>query len=139
MEGEKRLEAFFRLGRVYESMYELYHANDVIRTLNPNDKEFSGAEAWHLRHYFDVGADALRIIVSSLIAHLRSVPGVILDFPSGSGRVTRHTSKPFLSIPRSQPAISTVITTTFAAKHSASTAFFPSKVLMGSTLTRSMT
>jgi SAM-dependent methyltransferase len=90
MEGEKRLETFFRLGRVYESMYELYHANDVIRTLNPNDKEFSGAEAWHFRHYFDVGADALRIIASSLIAHLRSVPGTILDFPSGSGRVTRH-------------------------------------------------
>ena len=35
-------------------------------------------------------ADALRVIVTTLIAAAREIPTTILDFPCGSGRVTRH-------------------------------------------------
>jgi SAM-dependent methyltransferase len=41
-------------------------------------------------HYFEIGADAVRLIVSELIRGFRNVPHTILDFPCGAGRVTRH-------------------------------------------------
>ena len=43
-----------------------------------------------LSHYFSVGEDAIKIIVNALVANSRQPPSSILDFPSGSGRVTRH-------------------------------------------------
>lgn len=84
------LEAHFALGQVYREAYEAYRARGVDRTLDPGDKEFAGAEPWQQAHYFDVGADALRLIVSALQSNGRPSPSRILDFPSGSGRVTRH-------------------------------------------------
>jgi SAM-dependent methyltransferase len=37
-----------------------------------------------------VGYDAIRLILAALVTNDRPVPKRILDFPSGSGRVTRH-------------------------------------------------
>ena len=58
-----------------------------------------------LRHYFEVGEDALRLIVAALISAGRPFPKRILDFPSGSGRVTRHL-RAFFPEPRSGPPTS---------------------------------
>jgi len=62
----------------------------VDETLDPTDKENSFVTAWDRQHYFDVGYDAMRIVVQSLLCAGREVPQRILDFPCGSGRVTRH-------------------------------------------------
>jgi hypothetical protein len=43
-----------------------------------------------IRHYYSIGSDAMRIIINALLANSRQPPQSILDFPSGSGRVTRH-------------------------------------------------
>lgn len=88
--GTDKLRRFFELQRVYDSLYKSYVARGVSRTLDPNDKENRFEEEWHVGHYFGVGADALRIIVTALIDGLREPPRTILDFPCGSGRVTRH-------------------------------------------------
>lgn len=86
MQGTQKLERTFDLTRTYSRLYADYCSTGVMRVLDASDKEFSGSE----EHYFDVGADAIRIITSSLITNLRDVPATILDFPCGSGRVTRH-------------------------------------------------
>lgn len=90
MNGLEKLTRMFELHRVYGRMMDAYHASDIERTMDPNDKEFVAAGDWSVLHYFDVGADALRIIVKALIGSLREPPRSILDFPCGSGRVTRH-------------------------------------------------
>ena len=74
----------------YAALWAGYAAAPLDRTLDDSDKENTFDAAWKLDHYFSVGADALRIIVAALIAAGRPAPGRILDFPSGSGRVTRH-------------------------------------------------
>ncbi|MBI1211508.1 MAG: methyltransferase domain-containing protein [Alphaproteobacteria bacterium] len=84
------LDLHFDLEAAYRGAYEAYRASGVDKALDPADKEFAGSEAWRQEHYFRVGADALRLIVQNLIANNRSPPSRILDFPSGSGRVTRH-------------------------------------------------
>ena len=86
------LDAHFALERTYVEAYEAYRALGVDQTLDEADKEFAGSEAWQRQHYFHVGADALRLIVANLVANRRPLPSRILDFPSGSGRVTRHLS-----------------------------------------------
>jgi SAM-dependent methyltransferase len=67
-----------------------YKARGVDRTLNRADRERSDEGSWTLQHYFEVGEDALRLIVGALVSTGRPLPKRILDFPSGSGRVTRH-------------------------------------------------
>jgi len=84
------LNDFFDQFKPYAKAYQAYCEHGVDRTLNPDDTEMSGHEPWRMTHYFEVGADALRIIVSALAAAGRPIPRRILDFPSGSGRVTRH-------------------------------------------------
>jgi SAM-dependent methyltransferase len=91
MEGAYVSEAiirFFDLQRTYDRMYHGYRARGVKTVLDPNDKEF--APQTPVENYLSVGADALRIIINVLVSNLREPPQSILDFPSGSGRVTRH-------------------------------------------------
>jgi SAM-dependent methyltransferase len=87
--GRPKLQRMAHLKSVYSSMLQRYFQTGVIQTLDPNDKENQFKADWQFQHYFNVGDDALRIIVSALEANLRSPPETILDFPCGSGRVTR--------------------------------------------------
>jgi SAM-dependent methyltransferase len=88
MDGRVGLRHTFELQNTYRRLYEDYERRGVSTTLDPNDKEFGPNE--NLDHYFSVGADALRLIVDALVSNLREPPKLILDLPSGSGRVTRH-------------------------------------------------
>ena len=88
MDGRNAIFRYFELQRNVDELYRRYLERGVNQTLDPNDKEFSAQET--LDHYFSVGADALRLVVSTLVYNLRELPTSILDFPSGSGRVTRH-------------------------------------------------
>ena len=92
LDGQTGLQRLFELQRRYNGLYASYLRRQVNRTLDPNDKENAAwlDEEWKVIHYFGVGADALRVIVAALTDNLRDVPGSILDFPCGSGRVTRH-------------------------------------------------
>jgi hypothetical protein len=78
------------LHRKYANFYDGYLARGLNRSINPDDRENSLDEPWKIFHYFNTGADALRIIVDGLIQGLYNPPETILDFPSGSGRVLRH-------------------------------------------------
>jgi SAM-dependent methyltransferase len=74
----------------YVELWDAYIARGVDRTLDPTDKENDFSTEWLRQHYFDVGYDALRIMVQALLCAGRDVPQRILDFPCGSARVTRH-------------------------------------------------
>ena len=82
------ISRYFELQRKYAELYRSYIAHGVKTTLNPNDNEF--APGTPLEDYLRVGVDALRVIVNVLVSNVREPPRSILDFPSGSGRVTRH-------------------------------------------------
>jgi SAM-dependent methyltransferase len=91
MDDVEDLSRYFELTRLYSSMFESYLERGVVRELDPNDKELTKDDtSWPISHYFHVGADALRIIVSALCTNRRPPPAAVLDLPSGSGRVTRH-------------------------------------------------
>jgi len=92
LDGQRALKRLFELQRHYAELYAAYLTVQVNRTLDPNDKENAAwlDEEWKLVHYLTVGADALRVIVAALTGNLRDVPRSVLDFPCGSGRVTRH-------------------------------------------------
>ena len=85
-----RLDRMFRSALQYAAAYEDYKARGVVQTLNPHDREWDGSDAWQVQHYFDAGEDALSVIVAALSSAERQLPRTILDFPSGSGRVTRQ-------------------------------------------------
>jgi hypothetical protein len=85
-----RLDSMFRSALQYAAAYEDYKTRGVVPTLNPHDPEWDGSEPWQVQHYFDVGEDALGVIVAALSSTERQFPRTILDFPSGSGRVTRQ-------------------------------------------------
>jgi SAM-dependent methyltransferase len=89
---KRNLHRFFVLQEQYLKCYEAYLARGISVRLDPHDKENpNDADEASLRYrYFGIGADALRIIVSELLRGLRDVPRTVLDFPCGSGRVTRH-------------------------------------------------
>lgn len=90
MDGIGNLGRLFEMQASYLSCYESYLARGVNQICDPNDKENSFDLPWLKNHYFLIGNDALRIIVSALIQNFREVPQSVLDFPCGSGRVTRH-------------------------------------------------
>jgi len=90
LDGQTGLKRLFELQRRYNGLYASYLGGQVNRTLDPADKENTFQQEWEYDHYFSAGADALRLIVAVLTANLRDVPSSILDFPCGSGRVTRH-------------------------------------------------
>jgi SAM-dependent methyltransferase len=72
----------------YRGLLASYEARGVSRVLDADDKENTDETA--RAQYFDVGEDALRLIIVELLANGREPPRSILDFPCGSGRVTRH-------------------------------------------------
>ena len=84
------LDAMFSDVNNYANAYAGYKARGVDRELDPTDREYRDEGKWMLQHYLQVGEDALRLIVAALISAGRPIPKRILDFPSGSGRVTRH-------------------------------------------------
>lgn len=85
-----RLDDLFSGMGDYARAYANYRAKGVDRALNPRDRECHDEGNRTLQHYFEVGEDALRLIIAALVAAGRPMPKRILDFPSGSGRVTRH-------------------------------------------------
>jgi SAM-dependent methyltransferase len=90
LDGQTGLKRLFELHLRYSGLYTSYLLGEVNRTLDPADKENTFQQEWEYDHYFSAGADALRLIVAALTSNLRDVPRSILDFPCGSGRVTRH-------------------------------------------------
>jgi hypothetical protein len=91
--GEDRvvtLERSMASHRYYARLYDEYLARGLNRSFNPNDRENNLDTEARRTHYFQVGGDALRIIIDGLIQGRYDPPETILDFPSGSGRVTRH-------------------------------------------------
>lgn len=67
-----------------------YSERGINCVIDPSDKENSFIEDWQIGHYFSVGEDALRLVMSQLLINRRALPMRILDFPCGSGRATRH-------------------------------------------------
>ena len=90
MESAEILDAHFALATSYQNLFAAYCKGGINRNLNPNDKELLDRSDEQIRHYYSVGADATRVIINALLANSRQPPQSILDFPSGSGRVTRH-------------------------------------------------
>lgn len=84
------LPVFGELLKTYQQIIRDYEGRGVSTVRDAADKENSEQDAWHQQHYFNVGREALEIIISQLVAGQREPPASILDFPSGSGRVTRH-------------------------------------------------
>ena len=74
----------------YLTAWDSYRARGVSQQLDLTDKENRFDHDWKRTHYFSVGQDALEVMVKALIGRSRPMPKRILDFPSGSGRVTRH-------------------------------------------------
>lgn len=85
-----RCDNVFRSVEPYARAYEAFKRRGVDETLNARDREWQGNEPWQRPHYFEVGEDALSIVVAALMSNARPFPRTILDFPSGSGRVTRQ-------------------------------------------------
>jgi SAM-dependent methyltransferase len=63
---------------------------EINLTLDSDDFQNRFTNESAKAHYFEIGGDAIRLIVSELIRGIRKVPQTILDFPCGAGRVTRH-------------------------------------------------
>ena len=86
----RNISRSMELHRLYDRMFQDYLFRGINTNISPEDREnaFTRPNA-HL-HYFNTGSDALRLIIDGLIQGLYDPPETILDFPSGSGRVTRH-------------------------------------------------
>lgn len=90
MNGFNNSGRFPLLAKTYGKLWRDYQESDVDKTIDTTDKENDFSSEWQLDHYFDVGVNAVRIICESLLISGRDIPKSILDFPCGSGRVTRH-------------------------------------------------
>jgi SAM-dependent methyltransferase len=90
VKGKNGLVRLLELGTIYNDLHSSYADRGVNTFRDTDDKENPNTEPWHVRHYLEIGHDAIRLIVSALTTGLRSPPRNILDFPCGSGRVTRH-------------------------------------------------
>ncbi|BBZ40924.1 sulfotransferase [Mycobacterium conspicuum] len=90
MEPAGILDAHFSLITAYQNLFAAYRERGVSRSLNPNDKELIDRSDESIGRYYSVGADAMRVVINALLTNSRQPPQSILDFPSGSGRVTRH-------------------------------------------------
>ena len=73
------------------------YPGDLVRDLDENDVENQLMSDAERQHYFDIGCEALRIVLQALLAAGHGAPTSILDYPSGSGRVTRHLAAMFPS------------------------------------------
>jgi SAM-dependent methyltransferase len=76
--------------QLYADILRKYETFPINLTQRADDPENPVRDDWHVQHYFDVGREAVQLVVRLLVANVRLPPGTILDFPSGSGRVTRH-------------------------------------------------
>lgn len=76
--------------QTYLTLWQDYLSRGFDHTRHADDKENVDNSAWFLLHYEQVGVDAMRLIVQALVNAGKKVPDRILDFPCGSGRVTRH-------------------------------------------------
>lgn len=74
----------------YSAIVSGYRDSTVDRTRRADDPENPVDDEWHDQHYLAVGEEAVQLTVRFLLSNLRRPPSTILDFPSGSGRVTRH-------------------------------------------------
>ena len=72
------------------NIWKNYLISKVNHKLNTDDKENLNLTIEQKNSYFSIGFDAVRIIKNSLLSAKKNIPKTILDFPSGSGRVTRH-------------------------------------------------
>jgi SAM-dependent methyltransferase len=83
------LSRFFEGVGVFESLRDGYD-DRLITAIDETDAENLHMADARQEQYFHIGADALRLVVEALIVAGRPAPRRILDYPSGSGRVTRH-------------------------------------------------
>jgi SAM-dependent methyltransferase len=90
MDSNNTLRRSFQLQQQYFTLYQEYLVRGINVALSPDDRENNFDLPWKMSHYFDVGTDAIRLIVGALVQGLHEPPKTILDFPCGSGRVTRH-------------------------------------------------
>ena len=70
----------------YLNLYRQYENRGISTELNPQDTEYNGDS----KSYFEIGRNALDLCVDALVFNHCNVPKLILDLPSGSGRLTRH-------------------------------------------------
>jgi SAM-dependent methyltransferase len=78
-----------------QQIYREYKQRSIDRKLAP-DEDMINADWDHDKtHYFAVGADAIEIILQSMILCGVKSLGSILDMPCGFGRVTRHLKAAF--------------------------------------------
>ena len=90
MHGSVNLGRLFATQFNYSGYYKSYLERGINLTLDPNDFQNRFADKEEEAHYYEIGADAIRLIVGEMVRGLRKVPRTILDFPCGAGRVTRH-------------------------------------------------
>jgi SAM-dependent methyltransferase len=90
MHGSVNLDRLFAIQSIYSDYYKFYLERGINLTLDPNDFQNRFADKEEEAHYYEIGADAIRLIVGEMVRGLRKVPRTILDFPCGAGRVTRH-------------------------------------------------
>ena len=90
MDGAVEIRNLSELCSLYVGVVNKYLDGEIIQTRDPEDKENTIRDEWHDRHYLSVGFSAVNIIVKALLTNLRRPPRSVLDFPCGSGRVTRH-------------------------------------------------
>ena len=90
MDGAIEIHKLSELCSLYAEVVNKYLQGEIIQTRDPADKENTIRDDWHDGHYLSVGYSAMHIIVKALLANLRRPPRSVLDFPCGSGRVTRH-------------------------------------------------
>jgi SAM-dependent methyltransferase len=90
MHGSVNLDRLFAIQSIYSDYYKFYLERGINLTLDPNDFQNRFADKEEEAHDYEIGADAIRLIVGEMVRGLRKVPRTILDFPCGAGRVTRH-------------------------------------------------
>jgi SAM-dependent methyltransferase len=88
--GSVNLARLFELHHIYSFYYKAYLERGINLALDPNDFQNRLVDEDEKAHYFEVGADAIRLVLNELLRGRRTIPRTILDFPCGAGRVTRH-------------------------------------------------
>ena len=87
---QSEMHKLVELAKRYTALSDRYLASDINPIRDPNDKENPSDNEHAAAHYMSVGYSAMRITVGALLGNMREPPKSILDFPCGSGRVTRH-------------------------------------------------
>lgn len=85
-----QLEIFASRLEAYSERYAAYRRRGVSEEISPQEDMLEPDADGALSHYFQVGRDAIRVILGALLTSGRDVPARILDMPCGFGRVTRH-------------------------------------------------